>query len=268
MENFESYVQTKTCHYKYARGRMAVTGREFHDYDEIVLFPEGNVQLISKNIHMVLCPGSLVLIPKEHFHQFIPTDVGQYLRCIFGFWETSRLRELIREVMEDVTVLPLPPETAVALYRTLNQTALSGLSQGEKQLLLDSALPQLLLTLKLFTADGIRNGPGISPMISRALAYIDGHFSDKIELPDIALQLNVSESTLSHRFRQELNISVYRYISEKRLSAVRQHVAKGESLAAAAEKSGFRDYSGFYRLYKNRYHKYPSAIHQFPEAEE
>lgn len=267
METFAHYVLNREYHFKYARGLWTTIGREFHDYDEIVLLPEGHVQLISRDIRMELPPGALVLIPKEQYHQFVPQDPSRYHRCIFGFRETPELRELIREVMDRVTVLPLPPETACAVFRSLIQASQSRIPETQKQLLLTSALPQLLLALKLFGAESIRSAPGISSVTREALSYIDCHFREKLELPEIARRLNVSESTLSHRFQREMNISVYRYISEKRLSAVRQHVSQGESLVAAAEKSGFRDYSGFYRLYKSRYHEYPSASCRVREPE-
>ena len=96
-------------------------------------------------------------------------------------------------------------------------------------------------------------------MAQEALDYIDSNLAQELRLDAVAQALGVSVSTLSHRFRKDLNISVYRYISEKRLSAVRRYMEQGLSLGAAAERSGFRDYSGFFRLYKSYFGESPSA---------
>ena len=55
---FAHYITAGNCHVKYAQGRPAVTGREFHSYDEIVLFLAGDAQLVSKDIQLQLTPAA------------------------------------------------------------------------------------------------------------------------------------------------------------------------------------------------------------------
>ena len=107
---FTHYMTAGGCHVKYAQGKPAVTGREFHSYDEIVLFLEGNAQLISKNIQIRLTPGSVILIPKEQFHQFVVADQDSYTRCILGFGDIPQLQSLVRQVMPEVAVIPHPSD--------------------------------------------------------------------------------------------------------------------------------------------------------------
>lgn len=256
---FEYYLTAGSCHLKYAQGRPAVTGREFHSYDEIVLFLAGDVQLISENIQLRLTPGSIVLIPKEQFHQFVVTDSQQYIRCILGFEEIPHLQELIRQTMTEVMVFPNPSSQMIAVFQTLIQAAQGKLTHQEQTAMLQSAVAQLLLNQKLSGGEPIRKYVTVSPLTRKALEYIDGNLSDQLYLNTIAGVLGVSVSSLCHWFRKDLNISVYRYISEKRLSAVRQCVQQGMSLGTAAESCGFKDYSGFFRLYKSYYGENPSA---------
>ena len=255
---FEYYVTAGNCHLKYAKGRPAVTGREFHSYDEIVLFLEGNAQLVSKNIQLQLTPGSMILIPREQFHQFVVTDHPSYTRCILGFGDAPQMEPLVRQIMTEVMVLPTPPTQAKAVFETLIQAVQKELPPAEQQLLLQSAVTQLLLVQKLSRGDAIRRYVTVSATTQEALQHIDSHLDCELRLDTIAQTLGVSVSTLSHRFRKDLSISVYRYISEKRLSAVRQYIQQGIPLAAAAAKSGFKDYSGFFRLYKSHYGENPS----------
>lgn len=256
---FTHYLTAGSCHLKYAQGRPAVTGREFHSYDEIVLFLAGNAQLISENVQLPLTPGSIILIPKEQFHQFVVTDSEQYVRCILGFEEIPHLQELIRQTMTEVTVFPNPSKQMLSVFQTLIQAAQEKLTLPEQTALLQSAVAQLLLGQKLSGGESIRKYVTVSPLTQQALHHIDSNLAGELRLDTVAQALGVSVSSLCHRFRKDLSISVYRYISEKRLSAVRQCVQQGMALGAAAEHCGFKDYSGFFRLYKSYYGEIPSA---------
>lgn len=262
---FAHYMTAGGCHMKYAQGKPAVTGREFHSYDEIVLFLDGNAQLISKNIQIRLTPGSVVLIPKEQFHQFVVADQDSYTRCILGFGDIPQLQSLVRQVMPEVAVVPTPSEQVQSLFNTLMQAAQKDLPTPEQTLLLQSAAAQLLFSLKLSGGESIRKYLTVSPVTQEALRYIDENLSSELRLDIIAKAAGVCASSLSHRFRKDLSISVYRYISEKRLSAVRQYIDQGMPLGAAAERSGFKDYSGFFRLYKSYYGESPSATVKAPK---
>lgn len=263
---FTHYMAAGNCHLKFARGKPAVSGREFHSYDEIVLFLEGNAQLISKNIQLRLTPGSIVVIPKEQFHQFVVTDNDSYMRCILGFGDVPQLQPLIRQVMTEVMVVPNPSEQVYTLFETLMQAVQKELPEAEQALLLQSTVAQLLFHQKFSEGESIRKYLTVSPVTQEALRYIDDHLSCELRLDTIAQVLGVSVSSLSHRFRKDLSISVYRYVSEKRLSAVRQYIEQGIPLGDAAERSGFKDYSGFFRLYKNYYGESPSATARVPKG--
>ncbi len=255
---FEFYLLDDNNHFKYAKGKPSAEGREFHDYDEILFFIGGTAQFISKNIQLPLKAGTLVLIPKEQFHQFVVHNVEQYQRCVFSFSETTQLRSLIREVMREVTVIEDPPKTILGCFENLMRISRLQLDKEEQSLVLQSAAIQLLIELKLFSGDHIEEHIAVSKQTQDALAYIDQHFTEPLTVQTIAKALNVSVSSLSHKFCQDLNISVYRYISEKRLSVARQYIEKGETLSNAATLSGFKDYSGFFRLYKIHYGSSPS----------
>ena len=257
---FAQYMIAGNYHLKYAQGPPAVSGREIHRYDEIVLFMEGSARLITQNIQLQLTPGSMILIPREHFHQFVVTDKGNYTRCILGFGDIPHLQPLIRQILTEVTVLPHPPEPINAIFRTLIPAIQKNLPKDEQVLLLHSSLAHLLLAQKLFNGEAILNHVSISPLTQEALNYIDDHLSEELRLNVIAQALNVSVSSLSHQFSKDMRISVYRYISEKRLSAVRKYTEQGIPLGVAVARSGFKDYSGFFRLYKGRYGESPSEL--------
>ncbi len=256
MENlFEYYMETDDFHFKYAKGNPAVKEREFHDYDEFVFFVQGNTYFISKDIQQKLVPGNIIMIPKEHFHQFCVSEPENYVRCILGFNETSEIRGLLSETMDTIKVIAVPKEDVLSVFENLIEVIKSDLSEEEKGLFIKASIVQLLIYFKKYDCDTISKSVNISQVVSKALGIIDEKFTQKLSLKDIAKSLYISESTLSHKFNKELNISVYHYITQKRLFFAHNLISHGETLTNAAFRSGFNDYSCFYRLYKKYYKK-------------
>ena len=259
-ELFEYYWETANIHFKYAKGEPSAKGREFHNYDEIVLFIGGEATFISKGTAFSLVPGNIVLIPKEHFHQFVIPHPQKYERIILGFYETNDTAELIREVMTEIKIISAPSKNLSAGVEQLKKLAGIAVQDKEKRLILFSFLVQLLTDQKYFFKNTIVESISQSELTIKALSFIDANYNQKLNLSSVAKTLGVSESSLSHHFRSELNISVYKYIIEKRLSEARKHVEHGLSLCKAASLCGFSDYSAFFRLYKSRYDAKPTDL--------
>ena len=254
LENlFEYYLENDKFHLKYAKGDPAVKEQEFHDYNEFVFFIEGESYLISKNIQQDLAPGSIILIPKENFHQFCVSHPKTYVRCILGFRESEELSRLTKEVMDTIKVISEPDEKIVGIFNSLAESIKSDLTDDEKELHINSALVQLLVHLKLHPSAEFSSNLNISPMVSRALAIIDENYAENLSVESIAKTLYVSPSTLAHKFSRELKISVYKYITKKRLSVAHKLILQGETMANASANSGFGNYSCFYRHYKKYY---------------
>jgi len=250
---FEYYIETENYHLKYAKGEPAVKNQEFHDYNEFVCFISGKSFLVSKNIRQDLTPGSIVMIPQEQYHQFFVSQPEEYVRCILGFRRTPENHKLVSEVMKNINVIAAPDKNITAEFERLIEIIKSELSREEKELYIQSALVHLLIYLKLHPYETSPKGSDISPVVSRALDMIDEKYSEDLSVEGLAKQLYISPSTLSHKFSKELNISVYQYITKKRLSAAHDLIRRGEPLTNAALKSGFNDYSCFYRLYRKYY---------------
>lgn len=254
MENlFEYYIETEKFHFKYARGKPAVEDREYHDYNEFVFFMQGSTSLIAKNIQQELVRGSIVIIPKEHFHQFCVKDSENYTRCILGFHDNSQISTIVSQIMDTVKILNTPNGQIISVFKQMMKIVESELSDEEKKLFIYGSLIQLLVYLKKYLSDAICNNVNLSPFVARTLAIIDEHYKDNIFVKDIANQLYISYSGLTHKFKEEMNIPIYQYITKKRLAEAHKLILDGKSAAYAAQNSGFNDYSCFYRLYRKYY---------------
>ncbi len=254
MDNlFEYFIETDDFHLKYAKGEPAVKDQEFHNYNEFVLFIDGNVSLISKNIQQKLTRGSLIIIPKEHFHHLCVEQPQTYKRLILGFHDSPEIDKLISSVMNTIKVILIPDEKVTSVLDNLIQIVKSNISEENKKLFIRSSLIQLLIYLEQNTADVVKKSIRLSSEVSQALGIIDEMYSTNLSIKSIADTLCISPSTLSHKFSKELDISIYLYITKKRLMEAHKLIKKGELSTSAAIKCGFSDYSCFYRLYKKYY---------------
>lgn len=250
---FEYYMETDELHLKYAKGEPAVKDREFHDYNEFVYFMNGELHFISKNIQQRLEPGSLILIPQEHFHQFCVDQPEKYTRCILGFYKTPELESLTCEVMDTIKVITDPDKRIVSAFEQLTEITKSDLPYDEKTMFIRSFLVQLLIRLKHDAYATVTKSIALSPEVSQTLNLIDEKYDEELSVEILAKKLNVSPSTLAHKFSREMNIPLYRYISKKRLSVANNMIRSGIPITTAALSCGFSDYSCFYRLYKKYY---------------
>ncbi len=254
MENlFDYLIENENFHLKYAKGEPSVEEREFHRYHEFVYFIEGEAKFVSKNVQQNLLPDSLLLIPEEQFHQFFVNHPAAYTRCIIGFRGTPKTDRLIREVFNDIKVISMENKKVKNLFENLIEIIKSNLSHTEKEMFIDATIIQLLVFFKQFASRKTTKHLEISPMVQKAISFIDKNYMKKISVESIAKTLYISPSTLTHKFKKELNISVYQYISKKRVFAVQKLIEAGESYSEAAVKCGFSDYSCFYRIRKKYY---------------
>ncbi len=99
-------------------------------------------------------------------------------------------------------------------------------------------------------------------LVAQVLSYIGEHYAESLSLDSLSEVFYTSKYHLSHRFKEETGTSLYQYILYKRLAAARQLLIDGVQPAEAAERSGFTDYTTFYRAFRSRYGCSPSHIHQ------
>ena len=90
-------------------------------------------------------------------------------------------------------------------------------------------------------------------LTDRVTAYIESHFAQNITIADLSRHFYVSESTISHQFRQKMGLSLYRYITQRRLIAAKTHIQNGATLEQVSRDVGFADYSTFYRAFKQEF---------------
>lgn len=99
--------------------------------------------------------------------------------------------------------------------------------------------------------------------IQEVLKYLNHHLDEKITLDSLAQKFYLNKYHLNSLFRRSTGTTVIDYLIHKRLAHAHQLLSEGVSAAEAAERSGFRDYSTFFREYKRKYGIAPSDTVSF-----
>ena len=108
---------------------------------------------------------------------------------------------------------------------------------------------------KLITSNVISNS-----IIQQVLTYINGNYTQPLNMNRLAKQFGVSVSYLSHEFSRFTNRSVYDYILYRRVMLSRQLMQTDASLNAIAYQCGFNDYSNFLRVFNKLVGTSPSQF--------
>lgn len=87
-------------------------------------------------------------------------------------------------------------------------------------------------------------------MIKNTINYINKNLSNDLSLEIIANKLYCSKVSLNRKFREMMGCTVWEYVIRRRIYSARQRLFLGGNITAAYEKSGFNDYSSFFRAYK------------------
>lgn len=252
---FSEQIQSDGIFYKHARGVSDRSGKEFHTFHEIILFLGDKATFISENIHMEVLPNTLIVIPKESYHQFIICgDPNSYYRCVLHFADSTELLPLIAHSLGDITFVKAGGKF-LSYFETLNTLVKApAIYQG---LILKSVLALILNELTLQKAIS-HQGASQHPMVSRAISYINRNIDQALPVEIIARECHLSPSSLSHLFKKEMKIPLHQFILKKRLITAYQKIAAGQAPTSVAAECGFHDYSGFYKQYKKVFGHSPS----------
>ncbi len=89
----------------------------------------------------------------------------------------------------------------------------------------------------------------VSPLLSRALEYINNNLYTVKSVSEISDSLYITESYLYSMFRQQLRTTPKKYINDKRLLAAQRAIRGGTPPTEVFQEVGFTEYSTFYRSY-------------------
>ena len=144
----------------------------------------------------------------------------------------------------------------------LEETALRELCDVLESLLEKPAdeLERRILLLRFFQiltrgerADLASDTAQLPEDVAAALAYMDGHLTEELDIETLAAVCSVSVNTLERHFHRHLGVSPFAMLRRRRLFASMLYLRSGASVTEAALKSGFPDYSNYIQIFRRQF---------------
>lgn len=232
----------------------------WHDYYELVVFEEGEIQYLCEGRMLLPRCGDVVLIPPHRVHMSrIAADETLYTRHVFYLYPNAfeglgcgELTGFLTAQGDEGRLLTVGAQGAQALLSLLYR--LDDALQGEQDARTHALC--LGLTLEIFyLLSGARPrenaGSGCLPENAlRIQRYIGEHFAEIRSVSDVAAHFFYSREYVSRLFRQCFNTSPGDYLLKCRVAHSQSLISQGVSLSDACYQSGFGSMSTFIRAFR------------------
>lgn len=139
---------------------------------------------------------------------------------------------------------------------------LSGSGYGREVLSAAALLRLLVQMAKYQRREDSRNPQPVNPENPRVQAmmrYMDEYLAEDLDMDALADTFYVSKYHMMRQFRQETGLTVYEYLTQRRLLHARDLIEKGIRATEACYRSGFRSYSSFTRSYARYFGTTPTG---------
>ena len=98
-----------------------------------------------------------------------------------------------------------------------------------------------------------------SPRVQALMRYLEEHLAEDLDIDTLADAFYISKFHMMRQFRQETGLTVYGYLSQRRLLHARNLMEQGVRATEACYRSGFRSYSSFTRCYARLFGTTPTG---------
>ena len=259
--------------YYYKDSDIAQIPPHYHEFYEILFFIDGNLDYIIGDDIYHLEKGDLLFIPPGVFHNPIIQNFDiPYERYVL--WVSVFAIKKIFELDEDANIFRDESFNKLFLLRSEGyikvalQASFNALfnSYEEKKFCYKSEGYSIITQiLTLYNRELYNKSKNIisgskDTLISSILHYINAHISDDLSLDKIASVFFTNKYTISHKFKDVMQVSYYQYVIKKRLSIGKQHLLEGMLANEVYKVCGFSDYACFYRAFKKEYGFSPSKL--------
>ena len=221
--------------------------------------------------------GDIILIPPGISHRpILPETLTEpYVRDVM--WINAEFLASLVEAFPRTAAAeqnrPTLIRTAGTRWESLGELFSAGVREEEKRELGWEAVVvgnslKILAYLDRAYADNAAGGMKAETpeLLDKVTAYIEAHYAEHMTIRDIAHRFYISDSSISHQFKQKMGISIYHYVTQRRLISAKNLISKGVALEQVAVKVGFSDYSAFYRAFKQEYGISPRQYRNMQES--
>ncbi len=236
----------------------SISEREIHSYHEVLICEDVSVTLRTENGQTEIKGSRLFIIPRGKYHFFDLSGGKRFTRLKISIPDEMLVGVPVNLFSGEISVLH-PTEQGTAFLTERLFELMKGEDSPTRSFHAYCAVMLLLCELSL----SAKRSEGASyqdnnRVVLEIIEYISKNLAGDLSVSQLSREVNFSPSFLSHKFREEMGISLHRYILQKRMSHAKNLIDSGERPSKIYRECGYRDYSSFYKAYLRYFSMPPS----------
>lgn len=221
-----------------------------HNMVEIYYFLRGNARFVVEGNIFSLERGNILVMASGQTHHLLLEQSAAYERMALLIDNTTvpvEFDAISEEIYNGANLFKLTKneqtwfEESFSVITKAPQESQKNLIFYFSSMIFSMLSTKLTKTSKLYIEDDT---------IKKTIDYINKNLSNALSLEIIANALYCSKVSLNRKFRAIMGCTVWEYVVRRRIYSARQRMFLAGNISDAYQKSGFNDYSSFFRAYK------------------
>ena len=263
--NWENHTVNDQLFYSYRDTaydrRTFPSNLHYHDYYELVVFEEGDIQYVCEGRVYYPKHGDVVLIPPGKFHMsVINCENTRYRRHVFYLYPTAfdainctELTSFLGGAKSEALFSLSSPESRRLLMHLFQ--SLKNVLNGRKTPLEDalglSYVIHIFYLLNQTDCQATNETTSLPPNILALQRYIDQNYCQISSVTQVAEHFFYSREYVSRLFRKYFDTTISDYIMKRRIAKSQMLILQGLPMIEIAYQSGFGSLSTFIRAFRS-----------------
>lgn len=257
----ENCLKTQTFSIAHLYKEEKAMDMHIHDCYEVYYSISGGKQFLIDNKFYSIAPGDLFLINQYESHKLTQIDSCVHERIVLNVYPDYVKQLSTAETNLDFCFTDRPEhfQHKVSLGREQQKRFLYFVNkivsaEGYAHDIIERAAFMELLAMinNLSTqneADNAINSYKYNHQVDNILTYINQNIAQTISIEELASHFYLSESYICRIFKTATGTTINKYITARRISIAKAVLNEGVSVSEAFERSGFTDYSNFFKAF-------------------
>ena len=232
-----------------------------HDCYELYYSISGGKQFLIDNRFYSIAPGDLFIINQYESHKLTQIDSCVHERIVISIHPDFTKKLSTEETDLDYCFakrdehfqhkLSLTKEQQKRFLYYINKiTSADGFAHD---IIETAAFMELMVMINTLStanaAEDAHTSYKYNHQVDDILSYINQNIAQPITMEQISGQFYLSSSYICRIFKTATGTTINKYITARRISIAKAQLNEGSSVAEAFEKSGFSDYSNFFKAF-------------------
>ena len=232
-----------------------------HDCYELYYSISGGKQFLIDNRFYSISPGDLFIINQYESHKLTQVDSGIHERIVVNIHPDYAKKISTSETNLDECFVSRPPHFQHKLSLNKEQQKrflyfINKITSAEgfaHDIIEQAAFMELLAFINSLSStnesETVSATYKYNHQVDDILAYINQNISQPITIEQLAEHFYLSESYICRIFKSATSTTINKYITARRISIAKSLLNEGASVNDAYERSGFTDYSNFFKAF-------------------